>query len=161
MNPLDSNIFIDSCAFDPKYTPEDKSAIEIFNLHENITVKLDLMIAHSTCKEIEHPNSPLWVKQRAMRLSYTIEVSLEPQERQRLHEIELILAGNGKIENIKEDAKHIFECQKYGSYFITTDERIISKRNKLKKFSIIIYKPSEFLNIVKTEMAKKVHSTQR
>lgn len=59
VNPLTSNNFIDSCAFDPKYEPEDKASIAIFQLYKE--GKLLIQIAHSTQKEIEHPNTPAWV----------------------------------------------------------------------------------------------------
>ena len=115
INPLDSNNFIDSCAFDPKYKPEDEASAEIFGLYK--VGKLLIQIAHSTQKEIEHPNTPAWVKREASNLIYTISVSLTDGENRQLREIETILAGNGKVENILQDARHIFEAQKYGSYF--------------------------------------------
>jgi hypothetical protein len=36
-----------------------------------------------------------------------------------LQKIEAFFAGNGKVENITQDARHVFEAQKYGTYFIT------------------------------------------
>jgi len=148
-NPLITNNFIDSCAFDPKYDPEDKSATEILRLYRQ--GKIGLEIAHSTQKEIEHPNTPSWVKQEADNLIYTIEVGRNTNERDLLHKIEVILAGEGKIENITEDALHIFEAQKYGSYFITTDNRILKRKGTLHKVcSLKIMKPSEFLSLIKS-----------
>lgn len=66
INPWITNNFVDSCAFDPKYDPEDKAALKIFLLHEEND--LNLRIAHSTQKEIEHPHTPLWVKNKAEEL---------------------------------------------------------------------------------------------
>lgn len=62
INPWNTNNFVDSCAFDPKCDPEDKSAIEIFRLHQE--QDLGIQVAHSNQKEIEHPNT-----QRASGLS--------------------------------------------------------------------------------------------
>jgi len=148
INPFITNNFIDSCAFDPKYDPQHISSAEIFGLHEKLG--LPLHIAHSTQKEIDHPNTPAWVKQEALKLIYTIEVQLTASERARLLDVQNILAGNGKIENILQDATHIFEAQKYGSYFITTDNRILSRADTLRRAcDVRILLPSEFLSIVK------------
>jgi hypothetical protein len=147
MNPWLCNNFIDSCAFDPKYNPEDKAAIEIFRLHEEND--LDLLIAHSTQKEIKHPNTPAWVKKEAGGLIFTLDVSLTAHERTLLQNIENILAGYGKRENIIKDARHIFEAQKYGAYFVTTDNRILKKKLELQKIcGVRIFLPSEFLTMV-------------
>ncbi len=146
-SPFRINTFIDSCAFDPKYEPEDRASLEIFRLREEDT--LDVQIAHSTQKEIDHPNTPAWVKREAQNQVFTIQVDLTPGEVDRLRRIETILAGNGKVENIREDAKHVFEAQKYGGYFITTDSRILKRAEELFRLcQIRILKPSEFVSVV-------------
>ena len=156
VNPLISNCFIDSCAFDPKYSPEDEASTEIFGLHRD--GELLIQIAHSTQKEIHHPNTPTWVKREALNLIYTLPVELTADEVRKLREIESILAGNGKIDNIVQDARHVFEAQKYGSYFITTDTRILDRASKLRSAcNVSIVKPSEFLSIVKKYQDKQNH----
>lgn len=154
MNPLITNCFIDSCAFDPKYKPEDEASADIFKLYKDADFLIQ--IAHSTQKEIHHPNTPAWVKREALNLIYTLPVSLTESEVRKLGEIEIILAGNGKIENIIQDARHVFEAQKYGSYFITTDSRILARASRLHSVcNVTIIKPSEFLSIVKQHLEKK------
>lgn len=152
--PQKSNTHIDSCAFDPKYSPEDKSADEIFHLYENWkNTGIILEIAHSVLKEIDHPNTPLWVKEKAYKIGYTIPTDFMKEEKNLLREIEKNLAGNGKVENIRQDARHIFEAHKHGHYFITTDDRILKKKMQLHQIcacSLAIVKPSEFLALVKT-----------
>lgn len=74
-------IFLDSCAFDPKYYPEDKASSNLFELKKKN--KIRLMIAHSTVKEIEHPNTPIWVKKEALKMVYTKETGLTMQEREK------------------------------------------------------------------------------
>jgi hypothetical protein len=32
--------------------------------------------------------------------------------------------SSGKSENLEADARHVFEAQKYGSYFVTRDARL-------------------------------------
>lgn len=148
INPWITNSFIDSCAFDPKYAPEDATANEIFRLHDEMD--LPLLIAHSTLKEVSHPNTPGWVKRQAQSLIYTIQVSLTPDEVSRWHLIRSILAGNGKVENIAEDAVHIFEASKYGSNFITTDEHLLKRTSALRReVGVEVLKPSEFLALAR------------
>lgn len=155
LSPLIVSSFIDSCAFDPKYEPEASAAVEIFKLSES--EEFGLEIAHSTQKEIEHPNTPDWVKKQATGLIYTIGVQLiTPNEKKLLNDIEVILAGNGKIENIKQDAKHVFEATKYGHYFITTDKRILSRAQELRDRSgVNVLLPSTFLESLKKHIAEK------
>lgn len=159
INPWLLNNFVDSCAFDPKYDPEDKAAIEIFRLYEEN--ELSLIIAHSTQKEIDHTNTPSWVKKEAGGLIYTLDVSLTSQEKTLLHNVENILAGNGNRETIIQDARHIFEAQKYGAYFVTADNRLLRKRREIQELcGVTILLPSEFLTIVRSHSNpyKKVRS---
>lgn len=154
LSPLIVNNFIDSCGFDPKYEPEASASVEIFKLSEQEHFGLE--IAHSTQKELEHPNTPDWVKQQAGGLIYSINVQLTPNEKRLLNDIELILAGNGKIENIKQDAWHVYEAQKYGHYFITTDKRILACKDALRECcSLNVLLPSEFLVSVKKHIAER------
>lgn len=153
-NPLINNNFIDSCAFDPKYEPEDSASVDIFKLSQER--KILIQIAHSTQKELKHPNTPTWVKSEAQRLIYTIKVTLTANEENKLREIESILAGNGKVENIAQDARHVFEAQKYGSYFITTDNRILSRAHDLHlACGVSIIKPSDFLSLLTQYLNKE------
>ena len=147
VDPGITNNFLDSCAFDPKYAPVDKASVELIELYKKDN--LPLQIAHSTQKEIDHPNTPACVKAEAQVLIYTIPVQLTPNEVSLLRKIETILAGNGKVENIIQDARHVFEAQKSGTYFITTDARILVRAKPLRKIcEVLIVKPSEFLALV-------------
>lgn len=148
-NPKIKNIFLDSCAFDPKYSPEDEASQEIFRRHKSDELK-GLDIAHSNLKEIDHPNTPELVKREAINLIRTISTRLTRNEIYEKSEILRILAGNGDPAKMVDDANHIFEASKYGGgYFITTDKRILSNRDELKNVcSVIIVKPSEFLKIL-------------
>lgn len=149
LDPRVVNIFLDSCAFDPKYSPEDQAAQNLFLLKEK--GDLILQIAHSTQKEIEHRNTPGWVKQESSGLIYTIETSLTDSEGKVKAQILRTLAGNGKLENVSQDAQHVFEAAKYGSYFVTTDQRILQKRRELYSLcDVDIVKPSELLEIFRT-----------
>lgn len=153
-DPLIRNNFMDSCAFDPKYEPETSAANEIFKLFEK--EHFLLQIAHSTQKELDHPNTPNWVKAKAAGLNYTLDVNLTASERLLLNDIRTILAGEGKIENILGDAQHVFETQKYGHYFITTDKRILSRAKALQDCcGVVVVPPSDFLAIAKHFIAER------
>lgn len=111
--------------------------------------RLQLVISHSTQKELEHKNTPSFVKREARARIFTLDVPLTQEERAMLSRIELILAGNGTIENVKQDARHLFEAQKYGSYFITTDKRALVRRNALaRECTLRVATPCEFLALV-------------
>lgn len=158
VNPWITNSFMDSCAFDPKYGPEDKAATELFRLHQ--AKGLGIRFAHSSQKEVDHPNTPAWVKTQAARLIYTSNVSLRPDERALLNDIRVVLTGHGKPENVEEDARHIFEAQKYGSYFVTTDERLLKRAAEIRGLcSVEILRPSQFLELVRSYVPVDKHPT--
>ncbi len=141
IDPRRCNILVDSCAFDPKYSPEDEAAQALFS-----DEALNLVIAHSNMKEIDHPSTPAWVKSKAADRIYTIETNLTAEEQQIKQKIHRILTGNGKPEKMAADASHVFESHKYGTYFVTTDGRIIDKRDELAAVANArIVKPSELL----------------
>lgn len=147
MNPWITNSFLDSCAFDPKYHPEDQAATELFRLHEK--EGLGILLAHSNQREVDHPNTPAWVKTKAAGLIYTTSVTLTPDEKSRLRKIHAILTGDGKPENAEDDARHIFQAQKYGSYFVTTDERLLKRADEIRaECGVEILRPTQFLGLV-------------
>ena len=147
LDPRIVNIFLDSCAFDPKYAPENAAAETLLQRSES--GDLLLQVAHSTQKEIKHPNTPGWVKQRASSFICTIETSLVESEQKLREQILRILAGNGRPENVFQDAQHVFEAAKYGSYFVTTDERILKRKGELcAACEVDILKPSELVEIL-------------
>lgn len=146
LDPRRSNSFLDSCAFDPKYAPENGAAEEIQRIADDGC--LSLLVTHSNRKEIEHPNTPAHVKREAQSLIYTIETDITPAERAQKAAVLRILTGNGNPKNYAADAAHIFEAGKYIGYFITTDRHILDKRDELRKVCpAIVVTPSEWLRI--------------
>ncbi len=148
INPRIAVIHLDSCAFDPKYGDEQQAANDIFEISNNSG--LIVQIAHSTQREIDHPNTPAWVKKRAADGIFTMEVQLTPSEVAVRDQIWAIITGNGKPENYRADAEHVFEAQKYGSYFVTTDQGILDKSGELRKVcQIEIIKPTQLLALLR------------
>ncbi len=151
VDPRRRNVFLDSCAFDLKNEPEAGASLEIFEGSRNDRIGA-LTIAHSTLKEVEHPNTPDWVKRESLTMIHSLEVGLTPQERKNQEQRLDVLAGNGRRDKMLQDATHVFEASKYGgAYFITTDERILKRRSELGRIcSAVIVKPTEFLGILET-----------
>jgi len=146
LDPRRTNNFLDSCAFDPKYAPEHECAQRLRALGNEGQV--NLMVAHSNQKEIEHLNTPSDVKREAAGMIYTIATSLTSEEIKRKVILHEILTGNGKPEKYEADATHVFEAGKYAGYFITTDQRILGKKAELQTVSgAIILRPSEWLKV--------------
>lgn len=146
LDPRRTNNFLDSCAFDPKYAPEDEAAQRIREFGNGGVITL--LLAHSNQKEIEHPNTPQDVKREARAMNYTLETALTPNEVKQKKAIHVILTGNGKPEKYEADAAHVFEAGKYFGYFITTDQRILTKRQELGRVcAAIIFTPCEWLRV--------------
>ena len=147
LNPFIANIFIDSCAFDPKVEPENSCSEEIFSYYEK--EEISLIVSHSNMKETEHPNTPPRIKAEAASKIFSIENTLTSEEEAKKIEIWAILTGNGKPEKMKPDSEHVFEAHKYGGYFVTNDQRIIKMRENLQKIcSAIIVTPCELIGII-------------
>ena len=142
IDPKFSQFFLDTCAFDPKYTPEHEAAAEIWKLYEADV--LNLVLAHSNQREVDHPNTPSWVRARANSMIYTVSVTLTPNERKRRDGIVVLLRGNSTSDKHLDDAHHIFEASKYGGYFLTTDRRILKLSGQIHDLCTVqVMKPSE------------------
>lgn len=145
-DPFYGGVYYDSCAFDGGDLQEQKASYEIRELFK----KLDrpLHIVHSVAKEIYFHKTPQLVKDEALNMLQTLEVKLTEQEVIQLNRVELLVGGNSKIENMEADCRHIFEAQKYGRYFVTTDKRILKKAKEIKQeFTLYVFNSSDFLEI--------------
>jgi len=152
-NPIYGSVFFDSCAFDGGNEQEQTASNEARSLFTDMGG--DIKIVHSVKKEIDYPKTPQSVKDEANQLIHTIEVQHTAEEATELNGVQKIIVGNGSFEKREADCRHVFEAIKYGRYFVTTDNGILSHSSEiLNRFStLFIVKPSEFLSIVK-EYAK-------
>lgn len=147
LNPWHTNSVLDTCAFDPKYGLEPTAAREIHRLRRE--EGLPIVLAHSVAKEIDHPNTPVSVKNEARALIFSIPVCLNSNEKVLKKRIHTLITGNGRPERYDQDANHIFEAQKYGSYFITTDQRLLEKASDIRQLcTVTILLPSDFLAVL-------------
>jgi len=83
-------------------------------------------------QEIDHVNTPEYVKRRACDFIYTTMTPLKPDESILSANLRSHFKGNGVGDRHTADSNHIFEALKYGAgYFITEDARIKKKSNAL------------------------------
>jgi len=147
LNPFNSNIYFDSCAFDGGSGSEQSDSIKCRKILEDSGNKIQIL--HSVQKEIDFPNTPDRIKKEAMSLLGTIETGLEKQEIEVLRDIENIIVGNGNLEKRRADCRHVFETVRYGDYFITTDKGILNRSKEIKiKYHIFLIRPSQLLEII-------------
>ncbi len=141
--------FFDSCAFDGGNEVEQEASMEARTIFERNDGMINIL--HSVRKEIDYPATPQWIKELANDYIYTLEVPLTNQEHNELRDIESIIVGNGNLDNRRADCRHVFEAQKYGRYFVTTDNGILKHSTEIKRCvsTLFIVKPTEFLVIVK------------
>jgi predicted DNA-binding protein (UPF0278 family) len=146
-NPYDDFIFFDSCAFDGGNLHEQDASNKARRILEMNGKRVTLM--HSVVSEIRHPNTPHWLQKIEPESFQTVRLNLSDQEMETLNEIERVIVGNGNVEKRKADCSHVFEAQKYGGCFVTTDEGIYKHAIEIKqKYGLNIVKPTAFLKLV-------------
>ncbi len=148
IDPRYFNSLIDANVLDQLGGPDDAVVDQILALAEDC--KVSLMLPHSVKAEIEHPNTPADVKQRALPFIYTEPVSLTAAEVQRHQQVRDLVRGNAKPGKHDRDADHMVEAAKYGGYFITRDQRLIRKRSEITRVlgqGFAIVTPMEFLEM--------------
>ncbi len=145
------NFMLDSCGFDAS-DPKEKCACEQILAWEEAGVVVPI-IPHSVLKEIEHPRTPRLKKERARGLVSTYDLGLNAEQRKKIDKIKEILAGKGEREKYGSDALHVLIAHDSADYFITADNRLISRRREVENIllGMKICKPSEFVDIVKKD----------
>jgi predicted DNA-binding protein (UPF0278 family) len=146
-NPYDDYVFFDSCAFDGGDVNDQLASKEAREVLEKNKKKVMLM--HSVVSEIRNLNTPDWIQEIEPKSRQTVKLNLIDTEKETLKEIEAIIVGNGNLEKRKADCFHIFEAQKYGGCFVTSDIGIYKHSEVIKqKFGLNIVKPTDFLKMV-------------
>ncbi|WP_299494411.1 hypothetical protein [uncultured Shewanella sp.] len=146
-NPYNDFVFFDSCAFDGGRTDDQEASKRAREILEKNKKKVMLM--HSIVSEIRNPNTPDWIQEIEPKSRQTVRLNLTDEEKGTLREIETIIAGNGGLIKREADCFHVFEAQKYGGYFVTSDIGIYKHSRIIKqKFGLNIVKPTAFLELV-------------
>ena len=144
-DPRRATTFLDSCAFDPKEPVEEEAAArEILAIWQ--AGGANLIIAHSTKSEIDHLRTPDDVKRLAAGMVFTYLTNLTPNEERQRDGIHTLLTGNGKPEKYRIDALNVYEAAKYGGCFVTTDARVLNKKDDIQRIRPVrILKPTEWI----------------
>jgi hypothetical protein len=129
-NPRFGNIGLDANALDYDGV-HDTLVDRLRDLHN--AGEISLVVPGSVQREINHSNTPPWVKALMADQISTLPVNRTTNELNLLLQIRQVLAGNAKPGKHDADGGHLFEAQKYCSWFITRDGRILSKRRELEK----------------------------
>ncbi|MBM7423282.1 hypothetical protein [Spongiibacter marinus] len=146
-NPYDDFIFFDSCAFDGGCLEDQKASQWARDLLEKNKKKVVLM--HSVVTEIRNPKTPGWIREIEPRSRQTVRLGLTSLEKETLRDIENIITDNGALEKRKADCFHVFEAQKYGGCFVTSDAGIYKHAAIIKeKYGLNIVKPTDFAQLV-------------
>jgi hypothetical protein len=156
--PLDPRICpvaIDANALDRDASARDNLVDRLLGLSSAGTI--NLIVPKRVREEIQHPQTPAHVQEAALSKLFTIPVGLNLDEQRRKRIIEQELQGNARPGKHMADADHLFEAAKYGGYFITHDQRILTKAGRLGEVlppSLTVVTLIEFLAIFDDYVAR-------
>lgn len=131
LDPRIVNACYDANVFDRTGGPEDAAVDRLLALIE--AQEFVIVTPRIVRAEIDHPNTPAAVKAAALPQIFTISTGLTQGEIDIARKIRAILQGNAKPGKHDADASHLAEAAKYGGYFITHDQRILSKLPELRQ----------------------------
>ncbi len=158
-NPFDEFIFYDSCAFDGGDLKQQEASLKVQKILESNKVKIILM--HSVVSEIKNSKTPEWIRRKEIRSLKTVKLPLTEAEQLTLLDIQNIIVGNGSAERRRADCVHVFEAQKYGGYFVTSDEGIYKHADVIQaKYGLNIVSPDGFLKIVNSNSSNSSSSSK-
>jgi hypothetical protein len=141
-------VAIDANALDRDGSARDDLVDRLLGLSSAGTI--NLIVPKRVREEIQHPRTPAHVQEAALSRLFTIPVGLNSDEQRRKRVIEQELQGNARPGKHMADADHLFEAAKYGGYFITHDQRILTKAGRLGEVlppSLTVVTLEEFLVI--------------
>ena len=144
LDPRFGNNFIDANVLDRTGGPEDAAVEEILRLYWKDA--FTLLLPYSVKAEIQHPQTPAEVKQKAALLLFSMPVQLTGPELATHEKIRVLIQGNAKPGQHDKDAFHLVESAKYGRHFITNDGRLLKKAAEIwEQLQLKVIKPSDFL----------------
>ena len=137
------NFMLDSCGFDTNDPLEQPACKKIFEWEKS--GKVGPNVPHSVMKEIDHPNTPSWTREKAHGLVSTVDLGLTPEKNKKLQALKKIIP--------EADALHVLIAHDSAVYFVTADNGYIVKRKEIENIllGMKIYKPSEFVTIVEND----------
>jgi hypothetical protein len=130
--PLDPRICpvaIDANALNRDGGEHDDLVDRLLGLSSAGTIRL--LLPKRVREEILNARTPTHIQKAALPQIFTISVGLNSDEQRRHRIIVQELRGNAKPGKHEADADHLFEAAKYGGYFITHDDRILTRAGRL------------------------------
>jgi hypothetical protein len=149
--PLDPRICpvaIDANALNRDGSAHDKLVDRLLSLSAAGTIRL--LVPKGVREEILDPRTPSHIQEAVLPQVFSYRVGLNAEEQRRHRIITQELQGNAKPGKHEADADHLFEAAKYGGYFITHDDRILSRAGRLGESlppSLTILRLADFLAI--------------
>ncbi len=97
------------------------------------------------------------MKREAASKIFSVNVQKTSNELRLRQELLTIIAGKAAPNKYVADVEHIFEAQKYGSYFVTADRRLLKHAEEIRsRCGVIILLPSQLLALVRAHEKKLV-----
>ena len=136
--------YLDNCMFVPHENDPDRN--RILALHK--TGEALFVLSKSVKKEVDDPGTPVPARDKASGMLFTYPVAPSKDEERKRVLVEEIIIGNGKRDKYLADATHAVEAGAHHGYFITTDDRINDKKDKLKEAcGVMVVRPAEWLTL--------------
>jgi predicted nucleic acid-binding protein len=129
LDPRKCPIGIDANALNRDGTDHDELVDRLLELERAGTI--NLIVPRGVRTEVQDPRTPAHVSEPVMSKIFTIKTGLTTQEADTRRRIEVALQGNAKPGKHAADAQHLAEAAKYCRYFITHDDRILSRSQGL------------------------------
>lgn len=130
LDPRNGNIAIDTNALNRDGSAHDAMVDRLLDLSATGTIRL--ILPKGVRVEMLDPRTPAHIRAAAapMIFSYTVGLNSEEQRNRRL--IQQELQGNAAPGKHAADADHLFEAAKYCAYFITHDQRILTRSGRMR-----------------------------
>jgi hypothetical protein len=149
LDPRLCNVSVDANALNRTGGEEDANVDRFLALCDE--GKINMLVPSIVREEVQDSRTPAEVQDAILPAIFTLPVELNSTEQALLRRIEQTLQGNAMPGRHDADARHLFEAQKHGGYFITHDRRMNhTKRGALAAFlpaHLKIVTLAEFLQI--------------
>lgn len=129
LDPRICSVAIDANALNRDGSAYDELVHRLLGLSAAGTIRL--LVPKRVREEILHPRTPSYIQEAALPQIFSYRVGLNAEEQRRHRIITQELQGNAKPGTHEADADHLFEAAKYSGYFITHDDRILTRAGRL------------------------------
>lgn len=148
LDPRNGNVAIDTNALNRNGSLHDAMVDRLLAFSAAGTISL--ILPKGVRVEMLDPRTPAHSRAAAtsMIFSYTVGLNSEEQRKRRLFEQQL--HGNAAPGKHTADADHLFEAAKYCIYFITHDQRILTRSGRMRDLlppSLTVVTLAEFFEI--------------